>query len=70
MDKFEYKTYTYDIEGFNGDNTKNKAFQETLNQLGRKGWELVNSVTSSTVGGEQQSIVCIFKRSLIDGEPS
>lgn len=62
MDKYEYKTFTYDTKGFWGGSVDINQFQNELNALGDDGWELVNSVSTTQSYGSSKSIVCIFKR--------
>lgn len=62
MDKYEYKTLTYDTKGFWGGSVDAGQFQSELNILGNDGWELVSSISTTQSYGSSKSIVCIFKR--------
>ncbi len=62
MEKYEYKTLTYDTKGFWGGAVDVSQFQYELNALGDDGWELISSLSTTQSGGSSKGIVCIFKR--------
>lgn len=62
MEKFEYKTITYDPKGFWGGAVDVSQFDNELNLLGNDGWELVSGISTTQSYGSSKSIVCIFKR--------
>lgn len=64
MDQFEYHTFIYETEGFTGGKVDLKIFQDELNRLGSKGWELVSSVSTNAGNGYTRCIVSIFKRKI------
>jgi len=57
--KYEYKTVGFQIKGLDY-----REFNETLNELGALGWELVNSMPSNRDFGHTGYIISIFKRPL------
>lgn len=64
MEKFEYRTFIYNTEGWMGGKVDNKDFEMELNKLGLDGWELVSSVSTNQGNGYTRSIVSIFKRKI------
>lgn len=64
MEKFEYRTFIYDTEGWMGGKVDNRDFEMELNKLGLDGWELVSSVSTNHSYGQTRSIVSIFKRKI------
>ena len=64
MDQFEYKTLFTDAKGVLGGKVDEFTFQSELNELGRQGWELVNTVAAAQSYGSTRWIISIFKRQL------
>ncbi|MBQ6172256.1 MAG: DUF4177 domain-containing protein [Clostridia bacterium] len=64
MEKFEYKAVFYDTKGFFGGRVDENKLTAELNALGREGWEMVSSTTTSQSYGSSVGIVCIFKRKI------
>lgn len=64
MQKFEYYTYCYDTEGFMGGKVDAAKLEQDLNELGRRGWELVTGTDTNQANGYTRTIVFIFKRVL------
>ena len=63
MEEFEYRVVSYDTEGLMGGKVDIDAFQEGFTALGSQGWELVNSMPTSS-GGYTRAIISIFKRKM------
>jgi hypothetical protein len=64
MKKFEYQTIIIEPKGIFGGKINADSFTQTLNNMGKQGWELVNAVSSNEAYGGTKNIVCIFKREL------
>jgi hypothetical protein len=62
MQKWEYRTFKMDTEGFLGGILDTEAFDSALNELGSDGWELVTAFTTSRGNGASREAVAIFKR--------
>ena len=60
MEKFEYRTMTYEAKGAWGGKVDSEL-EERLNALGSQGWELVSTVATNQIGSTN-SLVSIFKR--------
>ncbi len=59
--KWEYKTIKLSMTGFIVGKLDESKLDDHMNQLGKKGWELVSAL--STMGsGSTQDVVAIFKR--------
>ena len=65
MEQFEYYTYIYNPEGFFGGKVDTGRLQMDFNQFGRDGWELVSTVSTNEAYGQTKSIVCFFKRRIM-----
>ncbi|HWP79989.1 MAG TPA: DUF4177 domain-containing protein [Candidatus Acidoferrum sp.] len=65
MERFEYKTLFTDAEGFLGGKVDEAQFQQSLNELGSQGWELVSTVASAQSYGSTRWIISIFKRKIL-----
>ena len=59
MKKFEYQTVSIELKGYFGSRAYIDNLNQTLNNMGNQGWELVNAELS-----DHNFIVCIFKREL------
>lgn len=62
MDRWEYRTLKFKIKGFSGGILETEDFNNELNRLGDKGWELVSSFTTNAANGYSRDAVAIFKR--------
>ncbi len=62
MEQFVYKTLFTDAKGMLGGKVDQNAFQRELNELGKQGWELVNTVPAAQSYGSTRWIISIFKR--------
>lgn len=62
MDRWEYRTLKFKLKGFSGGILETKDFNNELNMLGDKGWELVSSFTTNAANGYSRDAVAIFKR--------
>ncbi len=64
MKKYEYKTQVIDAKGLFGGKIDAGDFNNSLNDAGRDGWELVGTTASNEAYGRTASIICVFKREL------
>ncbi len=66
MKKFEYRTEQFDLRGGIFTRTKiNKSdFDNLVNSLGAKGWELVSCSTAAESYGRSNFLFLIFKREI------
>jgi len=62
MKKFEYKTQVIDTKGFSGGKIDEEELDSILNAMGRQGWELVRTETTSLTQGATRCILFVFKR--------
>ncbi|HHY28725.1 MAG TPA: DUF4177 domain-containing protein [Desulfitobacterium dehalogenans] len=62
MENFEYKTLFTDAKGVLGGKVDQNAFQDELNELGSRGWELVSTVAAAQSYGSTRWIISTFKR--------
>ena len=62
--KFEYQTKILDAKGILGGKINVMEFNQTLNDMGREGWELVGTTASNQEFGSTRYIICVFKREL------
>ena len=62
--RWEYLTVKCEPDSgfFSGPKLDSEALNETLNQLGSKGWELVSAFDLNAFHGHSQEIVLVFKR--------
>ena len=60
--QYEYRVVTMDTKGWSGGILNVEETQETLNQLGEQGWELVSTVSTHMGNGITRCIVHYFKR--------
>lgn len=65
MKKYEYETKVIDAKGLMGGKIDITEFNESLNRMGREGWELVETTASNQSYGSTRYIICVFKRELI-----
>ncbi len=64
MIQWEYHTERFEATGEKGGIIDAEAFNQRLNQLGLKGWELVNIFDTCMVQGCTRFVVAVFKREL------
>lgn len=65
MKKYEYKTTVIDAKGFLGGKIDATEFNQSLNEMGQEGWELVETTSSNQSYGSTRYIICVFKRELM-----
>ncbi|MBT5613124.1 MAG: DUF4177 domain-containing protein [Lentisphaerae bacterium] len=60
---WEYRTIKIDAKGwFVGGKVDEQSLDQSMNDLGRDGWELVTALDTNTEGGASRHILAIFKR--------
>lgn len=64
MNKFEYTILDVPSKGFFGGKIDHAALTEKLNELGRKGWEVVSMNDTNMYQGGSRAIIIILKREL------
>jgi hypothetical protein len=62
MDKWEYKTLKLSTKGFLGGKIDIEDFEESMNKLGRDGWELVSCFDTSIYQGGSRDVYGVFKK--------
>ncbi len=62
MERYEYKTLFTDAKGFMGGKVDQMELHNDLNDLGAKGWELVNTVAAAQSYGSTRWLISVFKR--------
>ena len=60
---WEYRTIKLAATGFFGGKVDENKLDETMNDLGREGWELVTAFDTNQGYGATKDMVLIFKRS-------
>jgi hypothetical protein len=60
--QWEYKTVTMRARGFLGGKVDQAELDQTLNEAGREGWELVSVFDTSQGSGQTRDVVAVFKR--------
>ena len=60
--KWEYKTLKLAAKGFLGGKLDADELDSYMNELGRKGWELVVAFDTNQSGGQSREVFTIFKR--------
>lgn len=71
MKKFEYKVLEVSATGgfLSGGGLVNfQALSDRLNELGREGWEVINSTDINRNYGDTRNVMIILKRPLNDSE--
>jgi len=62
--KFEYFVNEIHVKAtFASRKLEVEKFNQSLNELGNKGWELVDKITLGELGGTDK-IICVFKREI------
>jgi hypothetical protein len=66
MSGFEYTTsvITHGFMGRKEEELDRKALQDSLNEMGAQGWELVKVLTTMALHGEKDGHLLLFKRPL------
>lgn len=62
MKQFEYKTIVSDAKGFWGGKVDKEEMEQSLNELGAQGWELISTTNSNESYGSTRYVISIFKR--------
>lgn len=62
MKRFEYRVLDVATGGFLGGKVDAQELTDTLNELGREGWEVVSAVDTDFYGGGSKSLTIILKR--------
>lgn len=62
MASWEYKTVEFDTKGFSGGILEISTFNESLNNCGRDGWELVSCFDTNQSYGASRKVIAVFKR--------
>ncbi len=60
--QWEYRTIKLPAKGFLGGKFDEATLNESMNQLGSEGWELITGFDTNKSYGETRDIVIIFKR--------
>jgi hypothetical protein len=64
MKKYEYQTQLIDAKGVLGGKIEAEEFNQSLNEMGSQGWELIEMSASNQSYGSTRYIICVFKREL------
>lgn len=62
MANWEYKAIEFDTKGFAGGLLDISEFNESLNDSGRDGWELVSCFDTNQAQGASRKVIAVFKR--------
>lgn len=62
MIQWEYKTIEFEAKGFVGGILDISTFNESLNNFGRDGWELVSCFDTNQAYGASRKVIAVFKR--------
>lgn len=64
MSSYEYTTtvLTHGLMGRKDEELDRKALEQSLNELGAQGWELVKVLTHMALHGEKDGHLLLFKR--------
>lgn len=62
MSRWEYKSVKFETKGWLGGILELKEFDNTLNEQGRSGWELVNAFDTNQTEGSTREVIAVFKR--------
>lgn len=62
MIQWEYKTIEFKTKGVVGGILDINAFNESLNNCGRDGWELVSCFDTNQSYGASRKVIAVFKR--------
>ncbi len=64
MPQWEYKTIQFETKGISGGLLDVKAFNSSLNDCGRDGWELINCFDTNHSYGATRRVIAVFKRQI------
>ena len=64
MEKWEYKTLSFDTKGFNGGKLEAVEIDARLNVYGAQGWEVVSSFSTNQGCGASRHVFVLLKRRL------
>jgi hypothetical protein len=62
MASWEYKTLEFATTGWTGGLLDVNIFNESLNNVGKDGWELVNCFDTNQAQGASRKVIAVFKR--------
>jgi hypothetical protein len=62
MISWEYKTLEFGTTGWVGGLLDINIFNESLNNVGKDGWELVNCFDTNQAQGASRKVIAVFKR--------
>ncbi len=62
MQKWEYKVIETECKGLMGGQLEIQHFSDSLNILGKDGWEVISSFTLNIAQGSSKKVVTILKR--------
>ncbi len=65
MEKWEYKTVTFEAKGFMGGTLDTDNFDEKLNEQGRQGWEVVSCFDTNYAQGGTRYVYVLMKRRVV-----
>jgi hypothetical protein len=68
LDKWEYKTIKFETKGFVGGILDARNFEDELNNLGEKGWEVVSCFPTAQSSGQSREIIAVLKRKIYSSE--
>jgi len=64
MKKFEYTVLDVPSKGFFGGKVDYAALTAKLNDLGKKGWEVISGIDTNIHQGASRAVIIILKREL------
>ena len=70
MPNWAYHTIKIPTAGFFGGEFDDRRLNDTMNALGREGWELVSAFDTNWAKGASKHIVLLFKRAIKTLSPS
>ncbi len=62
MQKWEYKVIETECKGLVGGVLEVQYFNDSLNALGKEGWEVVSSVALNVTQGSTKKVITVLKR--------
>lgn len=62
MEKWEYLSSKFQLEGSFGGVLDIKNFNMELNRLGDEGWELISTISTNAAYGKSREIIAVLKR--------
>ncbi len=64
MNRFEYKILDAPAKGFWGGKVNLQELTDTLNSLGREGWEVVSATDTNMHEGATRGLIILLKRQI------